>query len=65
MMADDFVLSDERKKIIWSKMFKVEIKELIEKQDKEFIRRIIEEDLEACKVCGGAHGSWIKKDKLI
>jgi len=38
---------------------------LTTKDVKEFIKEVIEEDLEMCKVCGGSHGSWLDKDDFV
>jgi len=36
-----------------------------EKDVKEFIKNVIEEDLEMCKVCGGSHGNWLDRDDFV
>ncbi len=54
-----FITNDKiKQEAIWHKY-------LLEKDLKEFIRQVIEEDLEMCKVCGGSHGTWLDKDDFV
>ena len=62
-MKEEFNLS---RKIVQGAINRGEVgKYFMEEDVKEFIKKVIEEDLEMCKVCGGSHGSWLDKDDFV
>jgi len=71
-MKEEFCLSEKRKEVdrmlVKSGLNLLTIKLIhnkIQEQDREFIKEVIEKDLEMCKVCGGSHGSWLDKDDFV
>jgi len=61
MMEKETSLSDKIYKDEGSQLWG----DIYEKDVREFIKKVIEEDLEMCQVCGGSHGKWLDKDDFV